>query len=96
MRLVFLVMSIAGLGACAGPTRLPPVENPVPLGIDDTCGAGGYRGIIGSDAFVLQRGFRPGDIRIIQPGTVGSDEYIPTRLSFHIGPANEIRYITCG
>jgi len=74
----------------------PPVENPLPIGIDDTCGAARYAGIIGQDAFVLQRGFRPGEIRVITPGSVASQEYHPKRLTFTIGLQNTIRQITCG
>jgi len=95
MRLV-----IAALFLCAACTPKAavdrPVTDPIPLGLDDTCGAARYAGIIGQDAFVLQRGFRPGDIRIIQPGRVASQEYIPTRLTFTIGVQNTIRQITCG
>lgn len=73
-----------------------PVANPIPTGLDDTCGAARYAGIVGQDAFVLERGFRPGEIRIIRPGTVASQEYIPNRLGFEISNGNTIRRIICG
>ena len=73
-----------------------PVANAIPTGLDDTCGAARYAGIIGQDAFVLERGFRPGEIRVIRPGTVASQEYIPNRLGFEISNSNKIRRIICG
>lgn len=72
------------------------MANPLPSAIDDTCGAARYAGILGQDAFVLQRGFRPGEIRIIYPGSVASQDFMPDRLSFIIGANNTIRQITCG
>lgn len=73
-----------------------PVTNQIPTGLDDTCGAIRYAGIIGSDAFVLNRGFRPGEIRIIKPGTVASQDYAPERLGLEIGTDNKIRRVICG
>lgn len=96
MRISYLFAFGLLIGCSGTVVPEPPVENPLPLATDDSCGAARYAGIIGQDAFVLQRGFRPGEIRIIQPGTVASQEYIPERLSFIIGLNNTIRQINCG
>ncbi|MEO9865968.1 MAG: I78 family peptidase inhibitor [Yoonia sp.] len=98
MRLTILALFGTLCTACipATPIIEPPVANPIPTGLDDTCGAARYSGIIGQDAFVLERGFRPGEIRIIRPGTVASQEYHPDRLGFEIGANNTIRRIICG
>lgn len=95
MRLTIFLYLVA-LVACAGPPVERPVANPLPSATDDTCGASRYAGVLGKDAFVLQRGFRPGEIRIIYPGTVASQEFLPERLGFIIGNGNTIRQIICG
>ena len=96
MRIILLI-TLALLTGCSGvAVSEPPVARPLPAAIDDTCGAARYGGIIGKDAFVLQRGFRPGEIRIITPGTVAAQDYNPERLSFVIGLDNTIRQINCG
>lgn len=95
MRLI-MALAFGALLGCSPTPKDTPVINPLPSTLDDTCGAARFAGIIGQDAFVLQRGFRPGEIRIIQPGTVASQEYVPERLSFIIGFNNTIRRITCG
>ena len=98
MRLTILALLGTLTTACipAAVVIEPPVANPIPTELDDTCGASRYTGIIGQDAFVLERGFRPGEIRVIRPGTVASQEYIPGRLGFEIGASNTIRRIICG
>lgn len=98
MRLIILALFGALTSACLPTTAVvaPTVANPLPIGTDDTCGAARYAGVIGQDAFVLERGFRPGDIRIIRPGTVASQEYIPDRLGFEISNRNTIQRIICG
>jgi len=90
MRVVVFLLFTA---ACAAQT---PISDPVPIGADDTCGAARYAGVVGQDAFVLERGFRPGDIRIIRPGRVASQEYIPERLTFTVGTNNTVQQISCG
>jgi len=98
MRLTILALFGTLTTACIPTTAVieTPVANPIPTGADDTCGAARYAGIVGQDAFVLERGFRPGEIRVIRPGTVASQEYLPARMSFEIGASNKIRRITCG
>ncbi|MBB5722962.1 hypothetical protein FHS72_002598 [Loktanella ponticola] len=98
MRLIILAMLGTLTTACIPATAIsePPVADPIPTGINDSCGAARYAGIIGQDAFVLERGFRPGEIRIIRPGTVASQEYLPERMSFEIGASGNIRRIVCG
>lgn len=98
MRLIILALFGTLTTACipAAAVVEPPVTNPIPVGLDDTCGAERYAGIVGQDAFVLERGFRPGEIRVIRPGTVASQEYIPNRLGFEISAGNKIRRIICG
>lgn len=97
MRLTILALLGTLTTACIPATVVEtPVANPIPTGLDDTCGAARYAGIVGQDAFVLERGFRPGEIRIIRPGTVASQEYIPNRLGFEISNGNRIRRIICG
>jgi hypothetical protein len=98
MRIILLALVGTLSTACIPAASLleRPAANPIPVGLDDTCGAARYAGIIGQDAFVLERGFRPGEIRIIQAGTVASQEYYPDRLGFEIGASNAIRRIICG
>ena len=98
MRIILLALVATFATACLPTASVleRPVANPIPVGIDDTCGAARYAGIIGQDAFVLERGFRPGEIRIIRAGTVASQEYHPDRLGFEIGASSTIRRIICG
>ena len=98
MRLMILALLGTLTTACIPTAAVieAPVANPIPTGLDDTCGASRYAGVVGQDAFVLERGFRPGEIRIIRPGTVASQEYIPNRLGFEISNGNKIRRIICG
>ncbi|MFT5967343.1 MAG: hypothetical protein ACI9ND_001256, partial [Yoonia sp.] len=61
MRIILLALVGTLATACIPTANLleRPAANPIPVGLDDTCGAARYVGIIGQDAFVLERGFRP-------------------------------------
>ena len=98
MRLIILALFGTLTTACLPKTPIieAPVADPIPIGLDDTCGASRYAGIVGQDAFVLERGFRPGEIRIIRPGTVASQEYLPNRVGFEISTGNKVRRVICG
>lgn len=85
------------LAACATQVPAPaPVENPLPVGLDDTCDAAPYGALIGQPATALERVLLLGQVRIIRPGSVVTQDYRTARINFHIGADETIQRISCG
>lgn len=92
MRNLFLCVFLTACSAAP----LAPVENPVPVGMDDSCDAAQYASVVGQDATALERVLILGQVRIVRPGSVLTQDYRPERINFIIGADNSIRQITCG
>ena len=84
------------LGACAGTDVVRVEDNPVPIGVEDTCKAAVAAGLVGQDATALERVLLLGPMRMIRPGTVVTQDYRSERINFHIGADNVLRRIACG
>lgn len=80
------------LAACAA----PKVEDPLPVGLDDTCRAAAQSSLIGQDVTSLERVLLLGQVRVIRPGTVVTQDYRPERINFVIDSDDVITQITCG
>ena len=90
------LVALLFLVACAAPEIVPPVTNPLPVGTGDTCKAAVQAALIGQDATALERVLLLGQVRLIRPGSVVTQDYVPERINFNIGADNTIRQITCG
>ena len=89
---------LLALAACTS-TTLPtpePVANRLPMGMDDTCGAVKYHTLLDQDATALERILILGQVRIIRPNSIVTQDYRPTRMNFHIGKSGTITQISCG
>lgn len=84
------------LAACAVPDAAPIVGKPVPSGIDDTCGATAHASVVGQDATALEKVLILGQVRVIRPGSVVTQDYVPERINFHVGSDNVLDQIICG
>ena len=101
MRLI-RALPLLALTACAAPAALvppapqPAVDNPVPTGVDNSCGGRRHGSLVGKDATVLEKVLIMGPVQVIRPGMVTAQDYQPDRINFIIGTDNLIRQITCG
>jgi len=86
------LLPFALLAACTAPVVL----DPLPQGLDDTCGAAEQAALIGQDVTALERVLLLGQVRVIRPGTVVTQDYRPERINFMIGQDDRITQITCG
>lgn len=81
---------LALLAACAAP------QPPLPLQLEDTCGATEFANLIGQDATALERTMRLGMVRVIRPGDVVTQDFRPERINFMIDDNETIATINCG
>ncbi len=95
MKKLFVLLALA---ACASPRVSvdPVVGNPLPTGLDDTCGAVRYHTLLKQDATNLERIMIFGQVRMIRPDTIVTQDYRPERMNFHVGAAGKIIQISCG
>lgn len=83
------------LAACTSAAPTPIVQRS-PVGVADTCGAAKYQTLLDQDATALERVLILGEVRIIRPNTIVTQDFRPTRMNFHIGPDDKIAQISCG
>ena len=92
MRVGAAIIGLAALTACTGvdPTaQIPPT-------IDDTCNASQYSELIGQDATALEKVLILGQVRVIRPGDLVTQDFRPDRINFGIDDANRISDVSCG
>ena len=73
-----------------------PVAKPLPKGLDDTCGAVRYHTLLNQDATNLERILILGQVRVIRPDTIVTQDYRPERMNFHVGASGKIIQIRYG
>lgn len=103
MRYILPVI-LAGLAACTTQPSGPissgapsgPVAGSFPTGMDNTCDGERYGTLVGQDATALERVLILGQVRVIRPGMVVTQDYRPERINFEIGTDNRVARITCG
>jgi hypothetical protein len=79
------------LAACTAPALqdTTPVAKPLPKGLDDTCGAVRYHTLLNQDATNLERILILGQVRVIRPDTIVTQDYRPERMNFHVGASGK-------
>mgnify|MGYP000530713279 CR=1 FL=1 len=99
----FILAGLVALAGCTGPTgpissgaSSGPVTGSFPTGIDNTCDGERYGTLVGQDATALERVLILGQVRVIRPGMVVTQDYRPERINFEIGTDNRVTRITCG
>lgn len=95
MKQVLPIAALVLATACT-PSAPAVVTDPVPTGLDDTCDAARYGFVVGQDATALERILILGQVRVIRPGSVVTQDYRPERINFEVGDTGAIRRITCG
>lgn len=78
-----------------GGTTAPPAGS-FPTGTKNTCDGERFGPLIGQDATALERVLFLGQVRVIRPGDLTTEDYVPARLNFNIGPDGRIVSIFCG
>jgi len=99
----FVVLAVLTLAACSGPTGpissgapAGPVAGSFPTGMENTCDGERYGTLVGQDATALERVLILGQVRVIRPGMVVTQDYRPERINFEIGSDGRVARITCG
>lgn len=97
MKKLLVLLALAGCTATqiAGPTQTP-IGDTLPTGMDDTCGAQRYHTLRGQDATALERILIMGQVRVLRPGTIATQDLRTERINFHIDSSNRIVRISCG
>lgn len=105
MRHFIALLGGFALTACVGGQVTPPSSNGAPTappsgsyptGLDNTCDGERYGPLVGRDATALERVLIMGQVRVLRPGTIATQDYRPERINFEIGGTNRITRITCG
>jgi len=86
----------AGVLALLGCSAVEPELPTLPEPDADTCNVRQYAGLIGQDVTALERVLILGQVRVIRPGTVVTQDFRPERMNFHITADDHIQRIACG
>ena len=91
-------VALVGCATTAAPPSAggPPPKGSYPTGLDNTCDGERYGPLVGQDATALERVMILGQVRVIRPGMVVTQDYRPERINFNIGADGRIASITCG
>ena len=98
MKKLLVMIAIAGCTAAQTPQipQVGPIGDTLPTGMDDTCGAQRYHTLLAQDATALERVLILGQVRVLRPDTIATQDYRPERMNFHIDRRNRIERISCG
>ncbi len=98
-RPIYLLAVMVALTGCVIPIPVPE-GTPGSIQIDsgDPCGAEGLQDFVGQDeSVVLATTFRaPGPIRVIRPGEMVTEEFLPERVSFQTDVSGTVVAVDCG
>ena len=91
--LTAISIGLLGLAACTtSQNSLPALPSPDA----DTCNVRQYADLIGQDATTLERVLILGQVRVIRPNTVVTQDLRPERVNFYIAADEAIIRIACG
>lgn len=96
MKKLVVILALAGCTAMPQNPTPQPIGDTLSVGTQDTCGAQRYHTLRGQDATVLERILIMGQVRIIRPGTMVTQDYRPARMNIAIDGANRIERVYCG
>jgi peptidase inhibitor I78 family protein len=88
LRFIFALTSLAILAACATAAD--------PLAGSRTCGADRLQHLLGQPGSQVALLGLPGPLRMIDPGTMVTQDFRPDRINFEMDEAGNIRRISCG
>ncbi len=89
----WVIIVILVLAACAD---VPPAGPAFPTGAADTCQAAQYGWLVGQPDTALEKVPIMRQIRILRSGMAYTQEVVPARINFAIGPDSQITRIFCG
>ena len=93
--LIFLAGCVPTVPAPDAPPVAPP-SGSYPTGLDNTCDGERYGPLVGRDATALERILIMGQVRVLRPGSIVTQDYRPDRINFEIGGDGRIAAIRCG
>ena len=99
MKRILVLMLLAGcVPATTSPTggAVAPPSGSYPTGLKNTCDGERYGTLVGQDATMLERILIMGQIRVIRPGSIVTEDYVTERINFDIDGTNRISRIWCG
>lgn len=97
MKKLIILMALAACSAQTPSEQKPAaVGSALPTGMDDTCHAVRYHTLLNQDATQLEKILILGQVRIIRPGTIVTQDYAPQRMNFHVAADGKINKISCG
>jgi hypothetical protein len=63
---------------------------------DDTCGAAGFRGLVGQSGQIARMLELDQPVRVIPPGTAVTMDFRPERINFELDEDGRIAVVRCG
>lgn len=96
MKKLIALLALAACTATSPQITKDPIGQTLPTGIDDTCGAVRYHTLLKRDATALEKVLILGQVRVIRPNSIVTQDYRPERMNFRIDTANRIGRISCG
>ena len=82
-----------GIAGCSSPPNaLPTLPSPEA----DSCDIRQYADLIGQDATALERVLILGQVRVIRPNTMVTQDFRPERVNFYIAADETIMRLACG
>jgi len=99
MKRLLLILGLAGCVPAMAPDDPAPAVPPAgsyPTGLDNTCDGERYGPLVGQKATALEQVLIMGQVRVIRPGMIVTQDYRPERINFEIGDTGRILRITCG
>ena len=96
MKKLIVLLALAACTTASPQIAKDPIGRGLPTGLDDTCRAVRYHTLLKQDATALEKVLILGQVRIIRPNSIVTQDYRPERMNFHINTANQIDKISCG
>lgn len=96
MKKLIALLAVAACTTTAPAPKPQPIGDRLPAGMSDSCGAKRYHTLLDQDATALERILILGQVRVVRPGTILTQDYKPERLNFHVGENGRVTKISCG
>ena len=73
----------------------PTPQNAAEATAADVCGASRFRALLGTRAASIDRSILPAHARIISPGMMVTQDFLPARLNIRVAPDGKVAAIEC-
>ena len=96
MKKLIVLLALAACTTTPKQSMQTPIGTRLPSAMEDTCGAKRYHTLLDQDATALERILILGQVRIVRPGTILTQDFRPQRMNFHVGDNGKVIQISCG